>query len=334
MYKIKQPLENPIIEVNGYCYPSIKEEVLRKTLPYLTYISIFSYQVTETGDFISIPDENIIRLSRSYLVAPMFVMTNIDESGRFSSDLVHTILTDLEVQQHLLEQASQIMKEKKYFGIDIDFEYIYPSDRIHYNQFIEKATTFFHEKGFIVTTALAPKISATQEGTLYEAHDYAFHGKTVDHIILMTYEWGYTYGPPQAVAPINQVKQVLDYAITEIPSKKILMGIPNYGYDWTLPYQVGTAARSISHPEAMALAQEKKATIQFDEVAQSPFFYYQDENGVEHVVWFEDARSIRSKLELVDEYQLGGVSYWTINSFFPENWQVLNSMYYVKKVLS
>lgn len=333
MYKIKRQLDNPIIEVNGYCYPNIEEETLRKTLPYLTYLSIFSYQVTSSGDLISIPDEKLIRIARSYLVAPMLVITNIDSTGRFSSELAHDILVNQEVQDHLIEESLGIMKEKNYFGIDIDFEYIYPDDRLLYNAFLEKATTIFHDHHFIVTTALAPKTSSMQPGTLYEAHDYSFHGKIVDHVILMTYEWGYTYGPPQAVAPINQVKRVLDYAITEIPSEKILMGIPNYGYDWTLPFQKGTAARSLSHSAALALAKEKNAVILFDEVAQSPHFYYQDELEREHVVWFEDERSIQAKLELVEEYHLGGVSYWTINTFFKENFQVLDSMYYVKKVL-
>lgn len=333
MYKIKRQLDKHFIEVNGYCYPNIQEEVLRKTLPYLTYLSIFSYQVTSSGELISIDDERLIRIARGYLVAPMLVITNIDDSGRFNSELAHTILSNIEIQERLIENILTIMKEKNYYGIDIDFEYIFPSDRELYNSFLEKIVSILHENNFIITTALAPKTNDEQQGILYEAHDYSFHGETVDHVILMTYEWGYTYGPPQPVAPINKVREVLDYAITVIPSQKILMGIPNYGYDWTLPYEVGTKARSITHDQAIALANEKNASIEFDEVSQTPFFYYQDDEDREHVVWFEDERSIRSKLELVEEYQLKGISYWTINSFFADNFSVLDSMYYVKKVL-
>ena len=71
----------------------------------------------------------------------------------------------------------------------------------------------------------------------------------------------------------------------------------------------------------------------FDTEAQSPFFNYFDEQGREHEVWFEDARSIEAKLMLVDRHNLGGVSYWTVNSFFPQNWLVLESMYNVNKVM-
>jgi spore germination protein len=66
---------------------------------------------------------------------------------------------------------------------------------------------------------------------LYQGHDYPVHGALVDHVIIMTYDGGYTFGPPMAVAPLNEVVKVLNYAVTAIPREKIFMGIPNYGYD-------------------------------------------------------------------------------------------------------
>ena len=85
---------------------------------------------------------------------------------------------------------------------------------------------------------------------------------------------------------------MLDYAVTEIPPEKILMGMPNYGYDWTLPFMRGTAAQSVSFTQAVDLALRYGVEIQFDEQAQTPYFYYTD-NGTQHVVWFDDPRSIR-----------------------------------------
>jgi len=136
-----------------------------------------------------------------------------------------------------------------------------------------------------------------------------------------------------AVSPIDQVRRVLDYAVTAIPPRKILMGMPNYGYDWTLPFVQGSAARNISNQGAVALARQVGARIQYDTTSQAPFFRYYDREGRQHEVWFDDARSIQARLRLVNEYGLGGVSYWTINRFFPQNWLVLNSMYNVRKVL-
>src|SRR5699024_11318101 len=79
-----------------------------------------------------------------------------------------------------------------------------------------------------------------------EAHDYAAHGEIADFSVLMTYEWGYSAGPPLPVSPINEVQKVLDYAISVMPSDKILLGQNLYGYDWTLPFVQGESfARAI-----------------------------------------------------------------------------------------
>jgi len=321
------------IDVNGYAFPNINREVLAKTLPNLTYLSIFSHQVRADGSLADIPDGPLISMAREARVAPLMVITNIEEGGGFSSDIAHSVLTNQEAQDNLVGNIIDTLQRKNYYGLDIDFEYIYPYDRGSYNNFLRRITETLHNMGYIVTTALAPKIAADQPGLLYAAHDYPVHGELADHVILMTYEWGYTYSPPMAVAPINEVRRVLEYAVTAIPNEKILMGIPNYGYDWTLPHVQGTAARSISNVRAVNLARDTGATIQYDQEAQSPFFYYYGSDGRRHVVWFEDARSILAKLTLANEFLLGGVSYWTINQYFPQNWLVLNSVYNVRKVL-
>lgn len=320
------------IDVNGYVFPSVEDSVLELTLPHLTYLSIFSYQVRPNGTLSTIDDTPLITAARAQNVAPMMVITNIREGGSFDSELAHTILTSVDTQMTLIENIVNVLEEKNYYGLDIDFEYIYPEDRQNYNNFVSRVVNRLRPLGYTVATSLAPKTSADQPGLLYEAHDYPAHGALVDHVILMTYEWGYTYGPAQAVAPINQVERVLQYAVAVIPSKKILMGIPNYGYDWTLPFVQGSAARSLSNNGAVELAARVGAQIMFDTKAQSPYFTYYDA-GRRHIVWFEDARSIQAKLLLVDKYNLGGISVWTLMNFFPQMWLVLESMYNVRKVL-
>jgi len=320
-------------EVNGYAFPNISREVLGKTLPYLTYLSIFSYQVNPDGSLNTIPDEPLIQAARAARVAPLMVITNIEEGGGFSSDIAHSILTNTEAQNTLVNNVIQTLRQKNYYGLDIDFEYIYPYDRESYNNFLRRIVRTLKPLGYTITTALAPKISAEQQGLLYEAHDYPVHGALADHVILMTYEWGYTYGPPMAVAPINEVRRVLNYAISAIPRQKIFMGMPNYGYDWTLPYRPGTAARTVSNTGAVDLAAREGAVILYDPISQAPFFNYYDDSGRQHVVWFEDARSILAKLTLANEYRVGGLSYWTIGRYFPQNWLVLSSVYNVRKLL-
>ncbi|MGE4486097.1 MAG: glycosyl hydrolase family 18 protein [Oscillospiraceae bacterium] len=321
------------IYVNGYAFPNINADVLKNTLPYLTYLSIFSNQVRSDGSLKTINDTELIQAARNAGVAPMMVITNIEEGASFSSELANDILTNVQIQNTLINNIVAILQEKNYYGLDVDFEYLYPEDMQNYNDFISRIVNTLRPLGYTVTVALAPKLSADQKGLLYEAHDYPSIGALADHVILMTYEWGYTYGPAMAVSPINQVRKVLDYASTAMPSEKILMGMPNYGYDWTLPFVRGSAARTLTNNGAILLALKVGANIQYDEVSQSPYFNYFDSAGKRHEVWFDDARSIQARLELVDIYDLGGVSYWTINSFFPINWLILESMYNIRKVI-
>ena len=181
-------------------------------------------------------------------------------------------------------------------------------------------------EGYQVSVALAPKSSATQPGLLYEGMDYRLLGQNADQVLLMTYEWGFTYGPPMAVAPLNKVREVLDYAVTEIPREKILMGIPNYGYDWKLPFVKGeTAAELLGNVEAVRRAAQYGAVIQFDEIARSPYFTY-EQGGSSHEVWFEDVRSIQAKVELALAYGFRGVGYWNLMRPFRANWLLLNGM--------
>ena len=327
------PQRGKPIFVNGYVFPSVKPEVLSGSLPYLTYLSIFSYQVRPDGGLKGIDDARPIQQARENGVAPLMVITNLEEGAGFSSELAHEILTDIGVQNTLIENILGVIDGNNYYGLDVDFEYIYPEDRQNYVDFISRVVNRLRPMGYPVSVALAPKNSADQKGLLYEAHDYAALGALVDHVILMTYEWGYLRGPAMAVAPINQVRKVLDYATSVIPSEKILMGMPNYGYDWTLPFVRGSAARILTNDGAVLLAEKVGAHIRYDNISQAPFFNYYDSDGKRHEVWFDDARSIQARLQLVEIYDLGGVSYWTLNSFFAPNWLVLDSMYRVKKVL-
>lgn len=147
-----------------------------------------------------------------------------------------------------------------------------------------------------------------------------------------TYEWGYRYGEPQAVAPYNQVRRVLQYAVTEIPAGKILMGIPNYGYDWI----VGSSspATVVSNVGAINIAVQNNAQIFFDETSKTPYFNYRDGSGRRHEVWFEDARSIQAKMDLVREFELAGVSFWHIGTYFAQAWEVLTANFRVNKIRS
>ena len=324
------------IEVNGYIEPSTPEketQTVREVGEYLTYLSPFSYQVRADGSLKPINDAAMLAAAREHRIAPLLVVTNFG-TGTFDTELVDALLNNTTVQDTLINNMIQTIRAKGYYGVNIDFERISPENRERYNDFLRRVVAAMHPLGYVVSTALAPKNSAYQTGTWHGAHDYKAHGEIVDFVIIMTYEWGWSGGPPYAVAPVDLVEEVIRYAVSVIPSRKILMGMPLYGYDWMLPFMPGGKwAKRLSPQDALKLAAQVGATISYNEQTQAPTFKYYDSNSVQHEVWFEDARSVRAKLLLVNKYDLRGVSYWLLGLEFPQNWIVLDSMYSIVKVV-
>ena len=324
-------------EVNAYVEPrgeAVSPALLaasRAAAPYLTYLAPFSYQVQRDGSLKGPPLGELPAIARAAGATLMMVITNLEEDA-FSAELGRIILNDMAVQDRMLANILQVAREVDYRDIHFDFEFLRPEDREAYNRFLRKAAAQIRADGRMISTALAPKIRAEQPGAWYEAHDYGAHGEIVDFVVLMTYEWGYSGGPPMAVSPLPQVRQVLEYALTEMPGEKIMMGQNLYGYDWTLPYvRGGPFARAISPQTAIALARDNNAAIRYDLQAQAPTFTYVDDEGRSHEVWFEDARSIQAKFNLIKELGLRGISYWKLGLPFPQNWLLIADNFEVVK---
>lgn len=314
---------------SGYAYPFISAQVLSETLNHLTELAVFSYGFTDSGGLIppALDDQWMTANAVSRGVLPTLTLTPLDSDGRFNNTLVSSLIRSPSAQRRLITGLASVMLEKGYQAVNIDFEYILGEDRDAYTAFVAYTTYALNILGYQVSVALAPKYSDDQQGLLYEGMDYAGLGAAANWVVLMTYEWGYTYGPPMAVAPLNQVRRVVEYALTKIPAGRISLGIPNYGYDWPLPYTRGTTkARTLSNLEAVQTAVFYGVPILFDETAKSPYFRYWH-YGVQHEVWFEDVRSWLEKFRLVREYKLKGFTVWQIMNLFRSGW-VLSDFFF------
>ncbi len=303
--------------VNGYAYPSISKETLEWWLPRLSWVAAFSYGFTEDGNLINLEDANLIIPATEAGVRPMMVLTPLDADGNFNDNIAIRVFENPDAQQNLIDNIEANIKNKNMGGVDFDFEYLAADYADDYVELVGRTRGRLRPQGYLTTVALAPKVSTDQPGLLYQGHDYAGMGQAADYCLLMTYEWGYTYGPPLPVSPINSVRRVLDYGVTQIPPEKILMGMSNYGYDWRLPLVQGESkAEKLTNYQALARAEYYGVDVQYDEEAQAPFFTYTSPDGSEHIVWFEDERSWRARLALVEEYGLAGISIWNIMHIF------------------
>ncbi len=320
------------IALNGYASSSVDRNLLGRTLPYLTYLTVFGYGFTLEGRLIPPDDLPLLELARQHQTLPVMLLSSVTEDGGFNSYRTEQLLQNPDLQRRVLANVLAVMDQKGYAGLDLDFEFIPQGNFQAYLQLIETAAEQLHAKGYFLHVDLAPKTSSSQKGLLYDAHDYAAIGAVADRVLLMTYEWGYTYGPPMAVAPLDQVRQVAEYAVSQISPEKILLGLPNYGYDWILPFERGiTRATAIGNEYAVEIARRQGAAILFNETAQAPWFDYTRE-GLEHVVWFEDVRSIEKKYDLMDELSLLGGGYWNLVRPFQQNWSFAAARYNLQKL--
>jgi len=315
----------------GYAYPFIVPGLLRETLPFLDALYCFSYGFTPDGELIGFQDEYLREQAALFGTDAVMVLTPRTEGEAFNNRLINEIINDPSARSRLIGNIIEETLAKGYSGVDMDFEYIDAENRDGYSELIRQLSDALHAEGLTLSVALAPKTYREQPGQLYEGLDYALLGQYADRVLLMTYEWGYKYGPPLAVAPLPNVRQVVEYALSEMPDEKICLGIPNYAYDWPLPFQRGTTeARTIGNVEAIETARRFGADIEYDNEAQAPFFSYND-MGTDHIVWFEDVRSIEAKLELVKEYGLLGAGWWSIMRPFRANWLLLDSMFALRE---
>ena len=313
--------------LSGYAYPSIAPALLDAELPYLTCLAPFTYGISADGGLLPLEDEALLAAARLRGTRPVMHLSTLTESGQFDTARAVRVLTDSALQEQLIEQVRQAILRRGYEGLDVDFEYLPGELAAPYAAFLARLRRLLRPQGRFLWAALAPKTSAGQQGLLYEGHSYSAVGAAVDAVLLMTYEWGYTAGPPMAVSPLPNVRAVLDYAVTEIPPGRILLGLSNYGYDWPLPFVRGaTRAVSISNQHAIELAVQHGIAIQFDETAQAPFFHYTAGDGAVHEVWFEDARSFAARLSLIAAYGLLGAGVWNLMRPFSQTWLTAASL--------
>jgi spore germination protein len=297
----------------------------------VTYGAVFQFSVAADGS-IAIPEgadvEGTVGLLRSYNILPLLVLTNLSPQ-RFEPALFKTAVSSEPNKAKIIANLVSLLERYGFAGVNIDFENVSSEDREAFTAFIRDLKLVLEERSYLVTLAVPPKNSDTPDNPAHLAYDLQALGNWSDFLFVMAYDWGYVKGPPEAVAPLNKVQEVMTYLTGKVPASKLMLGIPLYGYDWQLPYTPGTAASVVNLVKAIELARRYQAVIQYDPVAQSPYFKYVDTAGKEHIVWFEDARSVTGKYQLTRGINLRGAGFWSSKNTpygFPQNWVIFQEM--------
>ncbi|MEL7654288.1 MAG: LysM peptidoglycan-binding domain-containing protein [Bacillota bacterium] len=315
------------ISVNGFTLPNINTQKLSEILPYLTYLSILGYRSDLDGTLSNIEDGPLIQFARSASVAPMMVIANIDENGTYSAELAHSILSDPQIQNNLITNVVNVLNDKHYYGLNIDFDYLYPADLSLFLNFVNVFGGILRQQGyFLQLSGRFSTFPQIDEFTQSNTHD------NVNQFIIMPNEFSYSLGQILVMAPLDQLQRVLD-AVETVPRSKILLGIPNGAFDWVSPSPLGTPGQPVLKDHVIKLYKDVGAIYQYDAITRGGTFNYIDNLGNGHIVWVEGGHGFDFYLQLIGIYNLNGASLWTIDAYTLSDYQILAALYEIRKVI-
>jgi spore germination protein len=322
--KLGRPLDHtvarPGLKIAGYYvdYDQDSYLTLRDRSPWLDYVISFSYAITAEGDVVGRDPQELLGISPP--AKRILLFSNIDQAaGGFSGAIARSVLTQPAVQEKAIAGIIAKLEALDAAGMELDFEDIAPDLRPQLSAFVAKLTAAVHETGRTVSMAVPAKLSDDPENSWSGAFDYAALGSTVDSLMLMAYDEHYRLGDPGPVASLAWTENVIRYAMTVMPTQKIVLGVPLYGYDWKAP---GEGEAFGLHSVAARVNMPGAKVEWVEEVGENKLTYTASD-GSQHVAWYPDQRSLAAKRKLAEFYRLQGIALWRLGFETPEEWSVL-----------
>ncbi|WP_078411699.1 glycosyl hydrolase family 18 protein [Priestia abyssalis] len=284
---------------------------------YLTYAAIVAYSFTPEGNIRrELDDTAVLARSKQLNVSPLLCIRNYTNE-QFNAELAGQVLGNPSLRSNLVRSMVAAVKGKGYDGVSIDFEFVPPARRNDFNTFLRDLKQALGE--LVLHVNVHSKTQDIPTNPIIGAYDYQIIGQIADIVAVMTMDYGYPSGPPNPVSPANWMEQVIRYAVSLVNPKKLQVAFPLYGYDWILPFKPENPTKALTVLGAQNQAIANGSPIQYNSTFEAPFYFYW--KGTEqHIVWFEDIRSYMAKYELIDLYQLLGVTFWQLRFPFPQNW--------------
>lgn len=224
----------------------------------------------------------------------------------------------------------------EFLGVHVEFPRLPSEMRVPFNRFMRELAVRVHHLRGLLYVGVPPHAADDPDHPVYGAYDLAWLSRCCDRVVWNVDDaFGRADGPPTSLAPLHQIKRTLAHAVTLVPKRKLLLGLPCYGYDWPVPYDPERAAALLIHGP-MSLPEEegefeRPKQVHWDEVAMSPMFTYRDDLGERREVWYEDARSLAAKLHLVHEWELAGISCQVPGDAMLVQWCLLQDLFQIRK---
>lgn len=288
----------------------------------VTTVSPTWYKVSnETGGLLSMADRNYVKYVQGLgmEVWPLISdFTSTDGAGWSHKELFSNATN----RRNLI---NNIIKEIKYLGcegVNIDFERITSDDKLDYAQFIRELSVSCRKENIVLSVDVMVPTSYNMK------YNYDVLGEFVDYIMIMGYDEYYSgcgQAGPNASLPFE--KAGIENGLKYMPANKILSGVPFYTRMWIESVNANgekvLEAKTYYMQTALDAVEKLKLNKTWNEELQV-YAAYGTVDGVHYRIWLEEERSMTAKIQLVDDYKLGGVAAWALGMEIPSIWNILD----------
>ena len=258
-------------------------------------------------------DAGVLEIVRERRIALVPTVTNDLDRAR-----VRVMLATATTRRRHVDQLVALAVRSNFAGIDVDYEDVDPADRARFTSLLQELGRRLRARGMQLSVDVPPMTSSRAGASGSSAYDLAAIAAAADEVRVLAYDYSTPCTGSGPIAPFAWVRQVVEHTLEFVPRRKLVLGVPLYGYDWA---STG-CAESRAWRDTDALRREHGGTLGWSNPFQSRQLRY-TVGGARHLVWFEDARATAAKLRIAHDERLRGVALWRLGGEDPRTWAML-----------
>ncbi|MDA8346021.1 MAG: glycosyl hydrolase family 18 protein [Thermaerobacter sp.] len=233
------------------------------------------------------------------------------QQNQYGGTVLGPLLQDPVASRRAMENLLALCEKEGYDGINLDFEGIPPQDRADYTSFVGQLATLLHRYGYYLTLSVPAETANEPTNGWTGAYDYKALGKEADLVLVMAYDEHYSLSAAGPIASTAWVQQVASYAARTMPPRRVVLGVPVYGYDWG-----NGPAQGLSWEAFKQIAQEHGLSP----TSQDLVYWV---NGVQHTAYYEGLQAFEAKIRVATGYGIRGIALWRLGLEDPKIWSYL-----------
>ncbi len=294
---------------------------LQRHVAHVTHVSPTWYEIDADLKITSHEDGKVTAFARDH----HFKLLPLIRNTGFDAHIALQLLESADRRSALADKIAQLVLDRTYDGINVDFEGSFGDGRDGFTDFVARLAERLRPAGKLVTVDV---VAQTHAASLYHAsswascYDYRALGALVDKLVIMVYD--YATSSPGPISPLWWLQDVLSYTFGQVPRAKVIVGLPFYGRHWTTNGGQKSPAEGLKQSQALSLLTRSGAQVDRPERDSTPRFSWTDTDG-DHVVHFEDAQSLTAKLQRALGLGATGFAFWRLGQEADSQWDVIAS---------